>query len=137
VFDDGDRDEAEPRGRGAVWLRVVGSSVVVVLGGEHDMSTADDVERAIRTAEARDPELLAIDLEPCDFMDSTVVRALLYARERALADGRRLVLLVPRGASVVARMLELSGLAEVLSIHVSLADAVRAAAPASRRSQIR
>jgi anti-sigma B factor antagonist len=136
VFDGYEPDGAERLERGTAWLRVVGATVVVVLGGEHDMSTADDVERAIRAAEARDPALIAIDLEPCDFIDSTVVRTLLYARERALADGRRLALLVPAGGSIVARTLELSGLAEVLSIYPTLSDALRAGSDGSRRFRV-
>jgi anti-anti-sigma factor len=130
MFDDWsgeeDRDGAGSPEGGTAWLRIVGDTAVVVLGGEHDLGTAESVERTLRAAEDRDPALIAIDLAGCDFIDSTVLRALLHARERAVAGDRRLVLLVPPGPSVVRNVLELSGLADVFTAFASLGEALRA-----------
>jgi anti-anti-sigma factor len=83
-----------------------GDAVVVSLRGELDLTSAPVFERALRAAESGNPRQLIIDLSGLEFMDSTGLRALLLARERAQADGHGLAL--RRGPRQVQRVLELT-----------------------------
>jgi anti-anti-sigma factor len=89
-------------------------AVHVTLTGELDISTAPRLEEAMRRAEAELPGLLVIDLSQLDFMDSTGLRLLVTADERARAGGRRLVLI--RGNDMIQRVLHLTRLDERLEI---------------------
>jgi anti-anti-sigma factor len=71
---------------------MTGTSVEVVLTGELDISTYDDALRQLEEAERTGPELLVVDLAGLRFVDSTGVRLILSADERARQAGRRLAL---------------------------------------------
>lgn len=79
----------------------------ISLSGELDLATADDVQRELERIEATDAASIVLDLSGLTFMDSTGVRLLVTAHARSRADANRLSLL--RGAPVVQRVLELSG----------------------------
>ncbi len=68
---------------------------VVRARGELDLSTFEQVEAALATAEATSPPTLVLDLGGVSFMDSTGVRTLLQADSRARRDGRRLLIVAP------------------------------------------
>jgi anti-sigma B factor antagonist len=89
-------------------------AVYVTLLGELDISTAGPLEDNLQRIEADEPRLLVIDLSRLDFMDSTGLRILISADQRARADGRRCVLI--RGNDIVQRVLRLTGLDERLDI---------------------
>jgi anti-anti-sigma factor len=95
----------------------------IVLRGELDISTAGGLEEHLRRVEAERPELLVIDLSQLAFMDSTGLRLLISADQRAREDGRRLVLV--RGNEMIQRVLRLTRLDERLEI-VDDADALAA-----------
>ena len=86
--------------------KVDGDGIVLSLHGELDLTSAPVFERELRAAEATNPARLVIDLGGLEFMDSTGLRALLLARERAGGDGHRLTL--RRGPRQVQRVLELT-----------------------------
>jgi anti-anti-sigma factor len=90
----------------------------VRLRGELDVATAPLAEDALKTAEAREPRLLALDLGLLTFMDSTGLRLVMGADARAREAGRRLV--VVRGPDAVQRVFELTGVDE----RIDLVDAV-------------
>jgi anti-anti-sigma factor len=81
-------------------------AIVLRLRGELDLTSAPIFERELRAAEAGHPRLLIIDLSGLEFMDSTGLRALLVARERAQSDAHELAL--RRGPRQVQRVLELT-----------------------------
>jgi anti-sigma B factor antagonist len=81
-------------------------ALVLSLQGELDLTSAPMFERELESAEAANPGHLIIDLSQLEFMDSTGLRALLVARERAVADGHQLTL--RRGPRQVQRVLELT-----------------------------
>lgn len=81
-------------------------AVVLTLRGELDLTSAPAFERELRAAESRPLRLVVIDLSALEFMDSTGLRALLVARERAQSDGYELAL--RRGPRQVQRVLELT-----------------------------
>jgi len=64
----------------------------VVLTGELDISTYDDARRRLEDAERDGPELLVVDLAGLQFVDSTGVRLILAADQRAREQGRRLAI---------------------------------------------
>lgn len=80
--------------------------IVLSLTGELDLTSAPIFERELRAAESANPGQLVIDLSGLEFMDSTGLRALLLARERAGGNGHRLKL--RRGPRQVQRVLELT-----------------------------
>jgi anti-anti-sigma factor len=110
VSDQKPRDAAPSPGVARV--ETVGDAVVITLEGEHDLATVELVQDGFKAAEASAARLLVVDLAACPFMDSTVVRALLLARERAHAAKRRIVLVVDDGDAgrVVATVLRVSGI---------------------------
>ena len=97
-----------------VTIEETGNAVHVMLRGELDISTASSLEDDLRRVEAGGPALLVIDLSRLDFMDSTGLRLLISADQRARAVGRRLVLV--RGNEMVQRVLRLTRLDERLEI---------------------
>jgi anti-sigma B factor antagonist len=85
-------------------------TIVLSLRGELDLTSAHVFERELRAAESAGPRRVVIDLSGLEFMDSTGLRALLLARERAQSDGHELAL--RRGPRQVQRVLELTKTAE-------------------------
>src|SRR5947209_8630350 len=80
--------------------------VVLSLRGELDLTSFPAFERELQASESSGRDWLLIDLSGLEFMDSTGLRALLQARERAQTHGRRLTL--RRGSRQVQRVLELT-----------------------------
>ncbi len=93
--------------------RAEADSVAISLRGELDLTSTPAFERELRDAEAGAPVRLVIDLSGLDFMDSTGLRALLQARERARANGHELTL--RRGPRQVQRVLELTKAVDVFT----------------------
>jgi anti-anti-sigma factor len=71
---------------------VTGTTAEVALSGELDISTYEDASAQLAAAERSAPELLVLDLAGLRFVDSTGVRLVLSADERAREAGRRLAL---------------------------------------------
>jgi anti-anti-sigma factor len=89
-------------------------TAVVRLSGEHDMSTTPAVEGHLDEliAEGR---AITIDLGALTFIDSTVIAALLAARDRSREAGTDLTLAVPAStAPAVRKVVQLTGLAEAI-----------------------
>ncbi|MBN9113316.1 MAG: STAS domain-containing protein [Pseudonocardia sp.] len=85
-----------------------GEIVEVVFTGEFDIATYERAEQQVEQAEQAEPELLVIDLSRLTFMDSSGVRLVLLARERADAARRRLA--VRLGAGPARRVFDSLGL---------------------------
>jgi anti-sigma B factor antagonist len=81
-------------------------TVILALRGELDLTSAPQFEQEVLAAAARNPRRMVIDLSGLEFMDSTGLRALLIARERAQENGHELAL--RRGPRQVQRVLELT-----------------------------
>jgi anti-sigma B factor antagonist len=100
--------------------------VVVALDGELDVSDAASVADALAVAVARDPRII-VDLAALEFIDCCALGALVQVRAQARQAGADLLLAAPRGP--VRRILALTGLIDVFSVHASVEDAVRIACP--------
>jgi anti-sigma B factor antagonist len=91
-----------------------GGQVTVSLKGELDLSSVGKVEEELKRVEADGPSLLVLDLSRLTFLDSTGLRAVVTADERARGDGRRLV--VVRGPDAVQRVFSITRLEERLEM---------------------
>jgi anti-anti-sigma factor len=88
--------------------------VHVALRGELDLSTVSKVEDELKVAEAESPGVIVLDLSRLSFLDSTGLRCLVTADQRAREDGRRLVLV--RGPDPVQRVFAITRLDERLEM---------------------
>jgi anti-anti-sigma factor len=100
-----------------------GDQLRVALAGELDIVNAPGLEERLAAIEADGADTLILDLRDVEFIDSTGLRALIAANERARSAGRRLV--VVSGAKAVDRLLSLTQLDQRLEI-VDDPDAVAA-----------
>jgi anti-sigma B factor antagonist len=114
--------------------------VVVALRGELDVADAANVVAALAAVAAREREII-VDLAGLEFIDSSGVAALVRVRKQARHAGGDLLLAAP--SLQVLRLLALTRLIDVFSVHASVelaADAAecsrRATAPVAGRAVI-
>jgi anti-sigma B factor antagonist len=86
----------------------------VVLRGELDLSTVDKVEKALAVLHEGDDEVLVLDLSGLTFLDSTGLRLMVTADQRAQKEGRRLVIV--KGPDTVQRVFSITKLDETLEM---------------------
>jgi len=87
-------------------------SVIVAVAGEIDLSTADQLDAAIREAEKTETNRIVVDLSALYFVDSTGLSVLLDAIKRSRRDGNRLSF-VPSEHEGVTRLFALTGTTEM------------------------
>lgn len=90
------------------------AGVTVALRGELDLSTVGKVQDELRRVEADEPALVVLDLSSLTFLDSTGLRAVVTADERAREGGRRFVIV--RGPDAVQRVFTITRLEERLEM---------------------
>jgi anti-anti-sigma factor len=88
--------------------------VHVVLRGELDLSTVNKVQEELRRVEADAPPVVVLDLSKLTFLDSTGLRCLVTADQRARDAARKLVLV--RGPDPVQRVFSITRLEERLEM---------------------
>jgi anti-sigma B factor antagonist len=88
--------------------------VHMALVGELDLSSVAKVQEELRRIEANSPATLVVDLSKLTFLDSTGLRCIVTADERARNDGRRIVIV--RGPDAVQRVFAITRLEERLEI---------------------
>jgi anti-anti-sigma factor len=93
-----------------------GYAAVAKLCGEHDISTSADVQKALSPIFGN----VLVDLTDCEFIDSTVIAALIVDFQLRRREGHRLELLVPPQNRTIARTLEISGVADLMTVHSAL-----------------
>jgi len=91
-----------------------GSECRVVLEGELDLGAIAAFEQELKRVEADRPEVVIVDLSGLRFMDSSGLRALVMADDRARSQSRRLAI-VP-GPPTVRRVFEITKLDERLDL---------------------
>jgi anti-sigma B factor antagonist len=109
------------RRQGAAWIFTV--------TGELDLRTSPELEDRLGGAFDAGAELVILDLRQIEFMDSTGLRVLLAAHQRA-QDGRRQFALV-KGADQVERVLTLTGVRDLLTVVDTPEDLLTAGEAAS------
>jgi anti-sigma B factor antagonist len=88
--------------------------VHVALVGELDLSTVAKVQEELRRVEAAAPATLVVDLSKLTFLDSTGLRCIVTADERARNEGRRIVIV--RGPDAVQRVFAITRLEDRLEM---------------------
>lgn len=88
--------------------------VQVSLRGELDLSTVERVEEELRQVEERTNKLIALDLSGLSFLDSTGLRLMVTADQRARKSGRRLAIV--KGPETVHRVFTITRLDERLEM---------------------
>lgn len=88
--------------------------VHVALVGELDLSTVAKVQDELRRVEATGPATVVVDLSKLTFLDSTGLRCIITADERAREEGRRVVIV--RGPDPVQRVFAITRLEDRLEI---------------------
>ena len=97
---------------------------VVSLLGEHDMSTAPDVEASLFTL-AREERNLVVDVSATTFLDSSVVNALYRVLAAQRDAGRRLVIQAAT-AAIVLQALRITGLLDEVPLFETRNEAIAA-----------
>jgi anti-sigma B factor antagonist len=88
--------------------------VHVALRGELDLSSTAKLQEELDRVEADAPKTIMIDLSKLVFLDSTGLRCVVTADERAREAGRRVVIV--RGPDPVQRVFSITRLEERLEI---------------------
>jgi anti-sigma B factor antagonist len=86
--------------------------VVLTLSGELDMASAEVLQRSLESEEARAEDLVLLDLQQLQFIDSTGLRSILTALERCRERGQEFA--ITPGSQQVQRLLRITGVAEHL-----------------------
>jgi anti-sigma B factor antagonist len=119
-----------PEQEGTVMARVslrtrkYGGHVVVALCGELDVVDAESVMAVLAAATAGDPRII-VDLAALEFIDCYALGALGLVQAQVRQAGGDLLLAAP--GRQVRRILTLTGLIDVFSVHASVKEAVRTA----------
>ena len=109
----------------SVTVLPVGDGVcsVIRLAGEADL-TATELRDALTAEVARDPRMILVDMSALSFIDSAAMQMIVAACRVFRGEGRAFALVHP--APVVARVLELTGISELITVYDSVDDAVAA-----------
>ena len=104
--------------------REYGGHVVVALQGELDIADSAGVTAVLTAAATGNPRII-VDLAALEYIDCCALGALVRVRAQARHAGGDLLLAAPRGP--VRRLLDLTGLTGVFSVHASVDEAVQTA----------
>ncbi|HEX7162076.1 MAG TPA: STAS domain-containing protein [Trebonia sp.] len=104
-----------------------GPRAIVTLPGEIDITNSAAVKASV-LAVLDDPGLVIVDMTGTTFCDSSGLRTLIVARDRAAASGCTLRIVI-RPDSSVARSLAILGMDRMLPIYASVKDAMPAGLP--------
>jgi anti-sigma B factor antagonist len=90
------------------------STYVVSLAGELDMANAGTLAVQLEQCEAGGADRIVLDLAALEFIDSTGITLLVGAHQRLNRNGSEAFQLIPSQALAVRRVIETTGLHEVL-----------------------
>jgi anti-sigma B factor antagonist len=106
----------------------LGTTAGVAVRGELELATAAELTDALDEGIRRSSGLFVIDLCTVDFLDSSGISCLIRARALLGRDDRPLTLICPPGN--VRRVLEITGIDELVPLYDSRAELERALANA-------
>jgi len=89
-------------------------AALVVLGGEHDLYSADQLRQTIDMSLSGCDHLI-VDLSAAEFIDSTIIGVLVQSMKNASGVGRKFSVVLGT-APVVERALEVSGVLPLLNV---------------------
>ena len=99
-------------------------TVIVTLQGEHDLSNSRLLEGTLKGLVHADCRVI-VDLSHAEFIDSSILSTLLASDRLATQCGRRLILQVATSPAV-KRVLEISGVSELLPCEATREAAIAA-----------
>lgn len=102
--------------------------VIIAVTGELDMATAPHLQAHIADLLEQGHSRLIFDLAEVSFCDSTGLSVFVRAKNNCTDAGGEILLAAPQRG--VLRILEVSGLVEVLPTYASVDEAIAADAPA-------
>lgn len=94
---------------------------VVHLAGEADI-TSHSLSGVLAAEAAKRPHLLLVEMGALRFIDSAAIRMIINAHQRVQQDGGTLALIHPDSA--VARVLELTGVDQIIPVYGSVDEAI-------------
>ena len=106
-----------------------GRAALLSLAGDLDVVSVPRLEEHLHAVEHMGLDPVVVDLRDLTFIDSSGLRAILLAHDRAAAEGRRLAVLHVSGPA--DRLLRLVGADDVLEIVAGLEALEHEAAPES------
>src|SRR5437667_12905331 len=95
--------------------RVCGDHLVVALSAELDICKVAATIAAIAGRGPGREHSVIVDLQALEYIDCAALRALARAQQQARQAGGQVLLAAPAGS--LARMLDLTGLGELLGVH--------------------
>jgi anti-anti-sigma factor len=107
---------------------------IVTLTGEHDLSNVSELRAILDSvlAPVSRPLLVVVDLTDAEFFDSSVINAIVRARDATDQDpDADLAVVVDSPASIAGRLLNLLGLTRIIPTYTSREAAVAALADRS------
>ena len=108
----GDFEIARSQTNGILVLRLV---------GEFDLAGVAAFERELARDQSEREDTLVLDLRGLTFIDSSGLRAVVMADDRARAEGKRCLLV--RGSQRISRVFDLTGVSDRLELVDELPDA--------------
>ena len=109
-------------------------AAVVVLGGEHDLSSADELRVTFDQSLPLCDQLI-VDLSAVEFIDSKTIGVLLETRRRATELDCRFSVVLGSEA-IVERALEVNGVLPVLNVVPTVEQALAALVPSASSSAL-
>ncbi len=106
-------EAAPPPARLTVTTERDGESATLILEGELDLASSEQVEEQLNELESARAKRIVIDLSALAFIDSTGLRTLIQADQRAREAGSELRL--RPGDESIQRVFELTGALEILN----------------------
>lgn len=106
-------------------------AALVVLGGEHDVHSADQLRQTIDMSLSGCDHLI-VDLSAAEFIDSTIIGVLVQEMKNAGGLGRRFTVVLGT-APAVERALDISGVLPLLSVVPTVERALAAVEPPLHR----
>ncbi len=107
----------------AIELQSIDGMELLVVRGEHDLSTADAIRAQLELSRSRGRPIV-VDLTEATFIDSAVLGVLVGEHDRAKAEGLAFVLAIPESPGGVRRLLELTGVDAVLPVAADRQQAI-------------
>ena len=100
------------------------NAALVVLAGEHDLHSANEVQQTFDQSLAACDHLI-VDLSTAEFIDSTIVGVLLQTKNKAAELDRRFTVVLAT-APAVERILEVTGVVRLLNVVPTVEQALAA-----------
>jgi anti-anti-sigma factor len=110
---------------GGVDLVNDGRLSIITIRGEHDLSTVASLRLVLDRALSAGSSCI-VDFTQADFIDSTVLGALIDGRNRAAGDASQQLVLVAPPGTVAHRLFALTALHRLMPCFATLTDAVTA-----------